>query len=252
MSLEVTLEKFQGPLDLLLHLIEKNKVDIYDIPIVLITEQYLDYVSRMDREDLDLVSEFLLMAATLLDIKAKMLLPKQEEDEEEEDPRQELAERLAEYRMFKYMSEELKEMHAEAELACYHEADLPQEVEKYVPPADLDQIFQNVTMAKMNAIFRDVLKRQEDRKDPIRSRFGTIEMEEISLNDTISHVEEVTKKRKKIGFRSLLKRSHSRMEVIVTFLAVLELMKNGSVHVEQDHIFDEIVITTAEEEEAKA
>ena len=95
MGIPVKLEVFEGPLDLLPHLIEKNKVDIYDIPIVLITEQYLDYVSKMDTKDMDVMSEFLVMAATLLDIKCKMLLPKEvKEDGEEEDPRQELVEQL--------------------------------------------------------------------------------------------------------------------------------------------------------------
>ena len=94
MNLSVKLEAFEGPLDLLLHLIDKNKVNIYDIPIVQITEQYLEYVEAMDRTDLNLVSDFLVMAATLLDIKSRMLLPKEESEEEAEDPRQELVERL--------------------------------------------------------------------------------------------------------------------------------------------------------------
>ena len=102
------LEHFEGPLDLLLHLIEKNKVDIYDIPIVEITAQYLEYVRNMEREDLNLVSEFLVMAATLLDIKAKMLLPKEVDEEGEEvDPRAELVARLLEYKRYKILAEEL-------------------------------------------------------------------------------------------------------------------------------------------------
>ena len=98
------LEVFEGPLDLLLHLIEKNKVDIYDIPIVEIANQYMEYIRQMQREDLNVMSEFLVMAATLLDIKCKMLLPKEvKEDGEEEDPRQELVEQLSQYKMYKYM-----------------------------------------------------------------------------------------------------------------------------------------------------
>lgn len=105
MALEVKLEVFEGPLDLLLHLIEKNKVDIYDIPIVEITEQYLDYIRQMQTEDMNVMSEFLLMAATLLDIKCRMLLPREiNEEGEEEDPRAELVEKLLEYKMYKYMS----------------------------------------------------------------------------------------------------------------------------------------------------
>lgn len=116
MELSYKLETFEGPLDLLLHLIEKNKVSIYDIPIAEITDQYLEYVSHMEEESLDVVSEFLVMAATLLDIKAKMLLPKEvNEDGEEEDPRAELVARLLEYKTYKYMSMELKDMELDAE-----------------------------------------------------------------------------------------------------------------------------------------
>ena len=110
MPISVKLPVFEGPLDLLLHLIEKNKIDIYDIPITKITDQYLEYVHQMDREDMDVTSEFLVMAATLLDIKSRMLLPREvdsETGEEEADPREELVQRLLEYKMYKYLSEEL-------------------------------------------------------------------------------------------------------------------------------------------------
>ena len=111
MAIEVKLQVFEGPLDLLLHLIEKNKVDIYDIPIAEITEQYLDYIRQMQTEDMNVMSEFLLMAATLLDIKCRMLLPREVNEEgEEEDPRAELEEKLLEYKMYKYMSFELRDM----------------------------------------------------------------------------------------------------------------------------------------------
>ena len=110
MAISVKLEAFEGPLDLLLHLIEKNKVDIYDIPIVMITEQYLDYIKAMETEDMNVMSEFLVMAATLLDIKCRMLLPKEVNEEgEEEDPRAELVQKLLEYKMYKYMAYELKD-----------------------------------------------------------------------------------------------------------------------------------------------
>ena len=110
MAITVKLQVFEGPLDLLLHLIEKNKVDIYDIPIVEITAQYLDYIHQMETEDMNIMSEFLVMAATLIDIKCKMLLPREVNEEgEEEDPRAELVEKLLEYKMYKYMSYELKD-----------------------------------------------------------------------------------------------------------------------------------------------
>ena len=115
MALSVKLEVFEGPLDLLLHLIEKNKVDIYDIPIVVITAQYLEYIRQMQTQDMNVMSEFLVMAATLLDIKCRMLLPKEVNEEgEEEDPRAELVQRLLEYKMYKYMSYELKDRQVDA------------------------------------------------------------------------------------------------------------------------------------------
>ena len=112
MGISVKLEAFEGPLDLLLHLIDKNKINIYDIPIVQITEQYMDYIRQLNSRNLDVMSEFLVMASTLLRMKSEMLLPKvknEEEEKEESDPRQELVRRILEYKMYKYISQELKE-----------------------------------------------------------------------------------------------------------------------------------------------
>ena len=132
MEISYKLESFEGPLDLLLHLIEKNKVNIYDIPIAMITDQYLEYVNHMEEESLDVVSEFLVMAATLLDIKARMLLPKEVNEEgEEEDPRAELVARLLEYKTYKYMSLELKDMELDAEKLFYKSPTVPKEVKEY-------------------------------------------------------------------------------------------------------------------------
>lgn len=252
MALEVQLEKFRGPLDLLLHLIEKNKVNIYDIPIGLITEQYLEYVRQMETGDLNLVSEFMVMAATLLDIKARMLIPKQEEEETEEDPRAELVARLIEYKTYKYMSLELRDMETDAAKLYYHEKNIPKEVLSYVPPVNLDEILKNVTSEKLFEVFQDVMRRAEDKIDPIRSKFGKIEKEEINLNERISYVKKVTGTQKRLSFRNLLQKQNSKMEVIVTFLAVLELMKTGEVSVVQEHIFDEIQIEYQEKPAAEA
>ncbi len=129
MALEVTLEVFEGPLDLLLALIDRNKIDIYDIPITIVTDQYLEYIRRMQQRDMDITSEFLVMAATLLSIKSKMLLPKAvNEDGEEEDPRQELVEQLLQYKMYKYMSYELKDMQRGADFRLYGSKNIPPEV----------------------------------------------------------------------------------------------------------------------------
>ncbi len=243
------LDNFEGPLDLLLHLIEKNKVSIYDIPIVLITEQYLDYVSHMETEDLNLVSEFLVMAATLIDIKSRMLLPAEvNEDGEEEDPRAELVARLLEYKMYKCMAQELLELEQGAEKHLYKAATVPDEVAKYVPPVDLDELLGDLNLARLQAVFQSVIRRREDKIDPIRSRFGTIRREPISLEDRVKTVMDYARDHRTFSFRQLLERQGDKLEVVVTFLAVLELMKMGKIHLTQEELFDDMNIETLEPE----
>lgn len=245
MAIPVKLQVFEGPLDLLLHLIEKNKIDIYDIPIVEITDQYLAYIKEMQRQDLNVVSEFLVMAATLISIKAKMLLPPEVNEEgEEEDPRAELVQQLLEYKMYKYMSYELKDRQIYAGKAMYKLPTLPDEVKNYKEPVDLDELVKDVTLQKLHAIFDDLQRRQVDKLDPIRSKFGTIEKEEVSLDDKMVYVKKYAKRNRQFSFRKLLERQHSRVELIVTFLSILELMKSGEIHIQQDHLFDDIIITS--------
>lgn len=249
MSISYKLEQFEGPLDLLLHLIEKNKVSIYDIPIAEITDQYLEYVSQMEREDLKVVSEFLVMAATLLDIKSRMLLPAEVNEEgEEEDPRAELVERLLEYKMYKYMAFELKDRELDAEKVFYKNPTIPKEVARYEPPVDLDKLLDGLTLAKLQRIFESVMKRREDKVDPIRSNFGTIRQEPVSLEEKITSVMDYARKHRRFSFRAMLERQGDKLEVVVTFLAVLELMKIGKIHLTQEHLFDDMEIETLEEE----
>lgn len=249
MAISYKLEHFEGPLDLLLHLIEKNKVSIYDIPIVLITEQYLEYVSSMETEDLNVVSEFLVMAATLIDIKCRMLLPVEvNEDGEEEDPRAELMARLLEYKMYKYMAQELQELEDHAGKHLYKVPTIPKEVVKYEEPVDLDQLLDGLTLAKLQSIFESIMKRQENKIDPIRSKFGTIRREPVSLEQKVSSVMDYARKNRRFSFRQLLEHQADKLEVVVTFLAVLELMKMGKIHLTQEHLFDDMNIETLEPE----
>lgn len=241
-SLEVRLEAFEGPLDLLLHLIEKNKVNIYDIPIAEITNQYIDYVAKMDHDDLDLVSDFLVMAATLLDIKARMLLPKEEKEEEAEDPRQDLVTRLLEYKKYKYMSGELKDREILADRMFYREPDLPPEVAHYRAPVDLDELLGDVTLERLKQIYDDVMRRREDLRDPVRSQFGKIERETIQISDRIRSVKQAVRGGKKHSFRDLLSHGASKTEVIVTFLAVLELIRSGDIFLTEDSTRDDIIV----------
>ena len=247
MDLTFKLQTFEGPLDLLLHLIEKNKVDIYDIPIVLITEQYLEYIKQMDTQDLDIMSEFLVMAATLLDIKCKMLLPKEvNEDGEEEDPRAELVQKLIEYKMYKYMAYELRDKQIDAGKNVFKNPTMPKEVADYSQPIDYDALVGDMDLAKLNQIFKSIIKKQEDKVDPLRSKFGKIEKDEINMEEKTVYIEEYVKTHKKFSFRNLLEAQPTKMEVVVTFLVILELMKIGKILIMQEGIFDDIMITAKE------
>ena len=247
MAIPVKLEAFEGPLDLLLHLIEKNKIDIYDIPIVMITEQYLDYIKNMETRDMNIMSEFLVMAATLLDIKSKMLLPAEVNEEgEEEDPRAELVQRLLEYKLYKYMSFELKDRQVDASFALYKEPTLPKEVMDYREPVDYEKLIGDVNLNKLHEIFKSIVRKQEDRIDPIRSRYGKIEKDEINLDEKEAYIGNYITLKKRFSFRELLEKQKSKMEVIVTFLVILELMKVGRVTIVQDNLFDDIIVISNE------
>ena len=237
MGIPVKLQVFEGPLDLLLHLIDKNKIDIYDIPIVEITNQYMDYIKAMEREDLNVMSEFLVMAATLLDIKCKMLLPKEvTEDGEEEDPR-------LQYKMYKYMSYELRDRELDGGRTMYKDPTIPEEVMDYVEPVDLDELLGDLTLATLNRVFQDVIRRQEDKIDPVRSKFGKLEKEEVTVEEKLETVTDYAREHKHFSFRTLLGSQKSKMQTVVTFLAVLQLIKEGILIVQQEHAFDDIMIT---------
>lgn len=246
MELNFKLQVFEGPLDLLLHLLEKNKVNIYDIPIAEITSQYMEYLQEMRRQDLNIMSEFLVMAATLLEIKARMLLPVEVDEEGEEvDPREELVRKLLEYKMYKYMAAELKDRMVVAERAFYRGPAIPDEVAAYEQPLDIEELVGDLTLSRLNQIFQNVIRRQNEKIDPIRSRFGRIEQEEISLDEKIIEIREYVAGHESFCFSGLLERQKGRIQVIVTFLAVLELMKTGEIQAVQDHPFGDIRIRRA-------
>ena len=246
MGIDIKVNAFEGPLDLLLHLIEKNKVDIYDIPISEITSQYLDYIRSMEEEDLDVMSDFLVMAATLLKIKAKMLLPVKKEEEEEGDPREELVRRLIEYKIYKYAAEELKDLSVDAQKVFFKPETVPEEIKHYEEPIRPGEIVGDVTLEKLNQIFRMVMRRKKDREDPVRSHFGKIQKEKYKVEDRMDDIRCQIRGLKRINFRTLLDIQPVKEMVIVTFLAVLELMKVGEVKVVQEHNFAEIYLDSCE------
>lgn len=243
MELTVKLQVFEGPLDLLLYLLEKNKVNIYDIPIVEITEQYMEYIREMKRQDLEVLSEFLVMAATLIDIKSRMLLPANpDSEEEEEDPRAELVQQLLEYKMYKCMAYELKDRQMDAGRVMYKKPTIPEEVRAYEPPVDIHELMSDITLSRLHEIFESIMKKQQDKIDPLRSKFGKIEKEEVSLEDKMEDLKKYAAGHRHFSFRGLLTAQSSKVEVIVTFLAILELMKMGTIRISQEHIFDDIQI----------
>lgn len=246
MKIDIKLDVFEGPLDLLLHLIEKNKVSIYDIPIVSITDQYLAYLCEMEKEySMDVMSEFLVMASTLLKIKSKMLLPKPQEAEEE-DPREELVRRLTEYKIYKYAASELKDLSVDAQKVFYKPETVPRELLDYEEPIRPEEIVGDITLAKLNQVFQMVMRRKKDREDPVRSQFGSIQKERYKVEDCMEDIRTQIRGLSRINFRTLLDIQPVKELVIVTFLAVLELMKRGEIAVLQEENFAEIYISWKE------
>ncbi len=243
MKIDIRLDAFEGPMDLLLHLIEKNKINIYDIPIVMITEQYMEYLEAMKNTfPLDSLSEFLVMAATLLRIKSKMLLPEPETEGEEEDPREELVRRLVEYKIYKYAAGELKDLSIEADKIFYKEKQVPREIQDYEEPVNTREIVGDITLDQLNRTFRMVIRRKKDRVDPVRSRFGRIQKERYKVEDRMKEIHRQIRGMKRINFRTLLEVQPDTEMVVVTFLAVLEMMKTGQARVTQENNFGEIYL----------
>ena len=242
MALSIKLENFEGPLDLLLHLIDKNKIDIYDIPIVIITTQYLDHIHHMEKNQMDAMSEFIEMAAILISIKTKMLLPKYEDEDEEDDPRAALVQKLIEYRKYKMISESLKSKHEHADRVIFKGPSIPDEVKNYVQIPEVEDLLSNVEFAALYQVFQNVMKRNVDRVDVVRSKFGEIKKEEFTVQEKIEQLLAMRELYSSLSFVDLLDNVKTKTEMIVTFLAVLELMKMGSLRVKQIDVFDDIII----------
>ena len=217
---------------------EEKNVNLSDI-----TEQYIEFLNAMEEMNLEIASEFLVMAATLLDIKSRMLLPKEvDEDGNEEDPRAELVQQLREYKMYKCMADELKDRQLDAGKVWYKKKDIPDEVLAYEEPVNLEELVGDIRLSDLNRIFQSIMKRQEEKIDKVRSKFGKIEKEEVSLEEKMDYLTDYAASHKHFSFRGMLTASSSKVEVIVTFLAILELMKTGKLTIVQEHIFDDIRI----------
>lgn len=234
MTTNVQLEIFEGPLDLLLHLIKKNEVSITDIPIATITEQYLSTLELIQSLNLDVAGEFLVMAATLIHIKSRMLLPPgEEEDEEEEggDPREELTRRLLEYQRFKEAAEELEKREILRRDVFVRPSEVPDEMESVG--------FEGLSLFDLISALRHVLDRFPE------ERVHEVTLERISVREKMSSLLDDLQRRGKVIFQSLFEAAVSRLEVVVTFLAMLELVKIRAIRVAQEEREGPIVIELA-------
>ena len=158
-----------------------------------------------------------------------------------------IEEQLLQYKMYKYMAYELKDRQTDADMILYKDPTIPEEVKEYAEPVDLDELLGDLTLKKLNEIFKEVMKRQVDKIDPVRSKFGKIEKEEVTVSDKFIYIHEYMHTHHKFSFRQLLEKQKSKMHIVVTFLAVLEMMKLGEIRVEQEETCGEIMIERVEE-----
>jgi len=232
---KVKLEVFEGPLDLLLHLIKENEIDIYDIPIALITEQYLEYLELMKELNIEVAGEFLVMAATLIHIKSKMLLPPSEEEKEEEerleDPRAELVQRLLEYKRFKDAAEALALREVEWRDVFSRQSLSP---ERFI--GEGEPLLIDLNLFDLLSALRRVIEKVPDKT------IYEVTREELSLKDKISMLLDTLEDKESITFDELFSRDATKAEVIVTFLALLEVIRLRLVRVLQAEDFGVIRI----------
>jgi segregation and condensation protein A len=238
------LDNFEGPFDLLFHLFEKNQVDIYDIPINIITDQYLDYLYTMQQLDLEVASEFLVMASTLLHIKSKMLLPdKKEQKEEELDPREELVKRLIEYKRYKEFTAELKDKEKKWERTVYR---LPESLDIPIKEEILEidpQVLRQQYIALLD-------KNRKKINNNAKNITKLIEHEKVSLKSKMREVITHLLKKASFKFSDLFSlRSKSRTEVVTGFMAILELAKIKKVRIVQNKQFSDIQVVSNSDNE---
>ncbi len=239
MNYAIKLDIFEGPLDLLLYLIKKNEIDIYNIPVALVTEQYLQYLKMIKALNLDLAGEYLVMASTLIHIKSRMLLPVPEEPEtEEEDPRAELVRQLIEHKAFKEAALNLGERPLLERDVFTRAAFLPEEIGK---STEDEEELMEVSVFELIEAFHRIVS-QIDKKELLE-----IDLEKLSLTDIINEIMEQLSLTKSLTFEDLLGERKDRRRIIYTFLALLELIKLRMIKAYQTSVFGVIRIFPAVE-----
>ena len=235
MTYEVLLDEFEGPLDLLLHLIKESKVDIWDISIEDVTKQYLDYIHKMEELNLNIASEYLVMASELIEIKSKMLLPriKDEDDEEEElDPREALVKKLIEYEQYKRVTEDFKKLE---QIRSEIYTKTPESLKDYVD--ENTQVVVDVTLDDMLEAFQKFLERKKF-SEPLQT---SVTKREISVEERTASIRGILSKRKKVDFTELFD-VFTKEYIVVTFLAILEMAKKQELRITQEKTFSSIQV----------
>jgi len=246
----IRLSNFEGPLDLLLFFIRRDELDIYDIPIAEITEEFLEYVRLIEMLDLELAGEFVVMAAMLVQIKAQMLLPREEKPEgagdgiDEDDPRAELVKRLLEYKRYKEASEHLATQADEQKYVMYRQVFDAEQMH-----AQEEGAYRNATLFDLLKALKRAIERAPDKPDPhVVTRFP------ITVEEKAEEILHTLRARPSVRFFELIT-GRAKMHIVVTFLALLELAKNHFIRIQQDETFDDIVVaarTHGDEQQAES
>ena len=233
MQYKITIDNFDGPLDLLLHLKKENNIDIYDIKVEEIAKQYLDYIESMKNLNLSIASEYLVMASELIEMKSRMLLPKREEedtDEYEEDPREVLIERLLAYKKYKEVTKEFKDLELTRKLVISKEQE---NLSKYLKEEENE----NLSVSDLVDAFNNLLEKKRLEK-PVQTK---ITKKELSVTEKVIKIRDILKKKRKVNFEDLFENS-SKEEIIVSFLSILEMLKKDEIIVKQENNFNNIIV----------
>lgn len=233
----MTLSNFEGPFDLLLHLLKANKMQIHEIKISEITAHYLDYLNSMKELDLEIASEFLLMASTLLEIKSREMLPKYKEEEDEDELKEKLVLRIAEYEAFKMIAEKMGERFSKDTYPFTKRAETI-----IVEETPLEDLLEGITIDHLYLTYRSLMNRQKEKINRSFVRVKTMEREVYKIEDKMEELERFLTGKNLVSFSQILKSVTSKAERIVLFLAVLELSRNHRVRISQEDIFSEIII----------
>lgn len=250
MPLSIKITNFEGPFDLLLHLIKKNKMSIYDVKINEITNQYLDIVNEMKDMDLEITSEFIVIAATLLEIKSRELLPKKvnEEDEEvdEQDVKKQLIEKLIQYRRFKGAAKFLSERENKSGVMFSKKPEIIEDKKEF----DINDALKNLTLLDLFNLYNEILFVYVSKKNINNEISSDFIVDEYRIEDKMEELYRVVvDARNRIVFSNIIERCESKMEVVVTFLAMLEMIKQRSISIYQERNFEEIYIEGVEQDE---